>query len=70
MRTDKGGGEVAFGFSSRVVVLVEAVAQVVVSAPGFSSVSISDNGLAMIGTELDICAAAAAPAPVGAEAEA
>ena len=37
------------------VVLVEAVAQVVVSAPGFSSVSISDNGLAISGTELESC---------------
>ena len=41
------------------VVLVEAVAHVVVSAlvaaPGFSSVSISDNGLAISGTELESC---------------
>ena len=49
------------------VVLVEAVvAQVVVSAPGFSSVSISDNGLAISGTELESCCWSAGACP-GAE---
>ena len=52
------------------VVLVEAVAHVVVSAlvaaPGFSSVSISDNGLAISGTELESCCWRAGACP-GAE---